>query len=153
MTISFLIRLHGGIDRVKDQVKESGILRFTSHILVRDIIEHALLLSGAKTHSFADKGIGPLSLSRTQHHKVKPSIRILQNIHIPTSALPPRPAPTRRERHRDSSQGEKIRDADDDDALEDWNERASELFEWIGMVNIGAQRYVLRDVVPEVMIT
>jgi hypothetical protein len=43
-------------------------------------------------------------------------------------------------------------DADDDDnALEEWNERASELFEWIGMVNIGAQRYVLRDVVSVVI--
>lgn len=44
--------------------------------------------------------------------------------------------------------------ADDNDALEDWNERASSLFEWIGMVNIGAQRYVLSDVVLlRVMIT
>ena len=140
---------------MKDLVKESGILHFTSHILVRDITARALLLSGAKPHSFTDKGTGPLSLSRTQHHKVKPTIRNLQNVHIPTSVLPPRPTSTRRGRHRDSSHGEKIRDADDadDDALEDWNERASELFEWIGMVNIGAQRYVLRNVVPEGMIT
>jgi ribonuclease P/MRP protein subunit RPP40 len=40
------------------------------------------------------------------------------------------------------SHGEKITNAEDNDALEDWNERASSLFEWIGMVNIGAQRYV-----------
>jgi hypothetical protein len=116
-----------------------------------------LLLSGAKAHSFTEKGTGPLSLSRARHHKVKPSIRTLPNVHIPTSALPPRPnqrpTPTARGRHRHLSHGEKIADAGDNDVLEDWSERASELFEWIGMVNIGSQRYVLRDVVLGVTIT
>ncbi|KAF8475163.1 hypothetical protein DFH94DRAFT_114519 [Russula ochroleuca] len=97
--------------------------------------------------SHPEKGTGPLSLSRTRHHKVKPSIRNLQNVHIPTSALPPRPNPrptsTRRGGHRDLSHGEKTTGTDDNDALEDWNERACELFEWIGMVNIDAQRTFL----------
>ena len=96
----------------------------------------------------AEKGTGPLSPSRARHHKVKPSIRKLQNVHIPTSTLPARPTSTRHGRHRDLSHGEKITDADDNDALEDWNERASSLFEWIGMVNIGAQRYVFFVVIP-----
>ncbi|KAI0285778.1 hypothetical protein BGY98DRAFT_943344 [Russula aff. rugulosa BPL654] len=72
------------------------------------------------------KGTGPLSPS--------PNIRHLQNVHIPTFALPPRPRPTsnKRGKHRDLSHGEKITDPDDNDALEDWNERASSLFEWLG---------------------
>ena len=91
---------------------------------------------------FAEKGTGPLSPSRARRHKVKPNIQHVRNVHIPTFALPPRPTSNRRGRRRDLIHGEKVADADDNDALEDWNERASELFEWIGMVNIGAQRYV-----------
>lgn len=94
---------------------------------------------------FAEKGTGPLSPSRARRQKVKPNIQYLQNVHIPTFALPPRPTSNRRGRHRDLSQGEKITDVDDNDALEDWNERASSLFEWIGMVNIGAQRLQAND--------
>ena len=96
----------------------------------------------------ADKGTGPLSPSRAQRHRVKPVVQNLQNVCIPTSALPLRPNPRstpagRRGRH-DLSHGAGLggADADDNDAVQDWTERASSLFEWIGMVNIGAQRYV-----------
>jgi len=99
---------------------------------------------------FAEKGRGPLSPSAARRHKVKPNIQHLQNVHIPTFALPPRPTSNRRGK-RQHRHGEKITDADDNDALEDWNERASLLFEWIGMVNIGAQRYVVGNVVLWVM--
>lgn len=83
---------------------------------------------------------------------MKPNIQHLQNVHIPTFALPPRPTSNGRGK-RQHRHGEKITDADDNDALEDWNERASLLFEWIGMVNIGAQRYVVGNVVLWVTIT
>lgn len=143
--ISFWIRLHGGMGRAKNLVKDSGILRSTSLILVHNTTALLFALWHEKdSFRFADKGTGPLSPSRSRQHKVKPNIQHLQNVHIPTFALPPRPTTSNRRggRHRDSSHGEKITDADDNDALEDWNERASSLFEWIGMVNIGAQRYV-----------
>lgn len=101
------------------------------------------LWHGEDSFRSAEKGTGPLSPSRARRHEVKPNIQHLQNVRIPTFALSTRPRPTsnRRERRRDLSHGEKIADADDNDALEDWNERASSLFEWVGMVNIGAQRY------------
>jgi len=99
--------------------------------------------------SHPDKGTGPFSPSRAQLHNVEPVIEHLQNVHIPTSALPPRPhahsTPTGRRARHDLSDRERDTDADDDDALQDWNERASSLFEWIGMVNIGAQRLQAND--------
>ena len=96
-----------------------------------------------RTDSFADQGTGPLSPSHAQRHEVKPVIRKLQNVHIPTSALPPHPHPpsTGRSGRRKSAGVTSEADANDDDALQDWNEKASVLFEWIGMINIGAQRY------------
>jgi hypothetical protein len=88
---------------------------------------------------FTDKGTGPLSPSRAQHHEVKPIIQKLQNVHIPTLALTtPHPNPC-------STSTGKAGVDDDDDALQDWNERASALFEWVGMINIGAQRYFVPD--------
>ena len=143
--ISLWIRLHGGIGHAKNLVKDSGISRSMSLILVHNMTARLFALWHEKdSFHFAEKGTGPLSPSGAQRHKVKPNIRHLQNVHIPTFALPPRPRPTsnKRGKHRDLSHGEKITDPDDNDALEDWNERASSLFEWIGMVNIGAQRYV-----------
>lgn len=141
---SFWIRSHGGIGHAKSPVKGSGISRSTSLILVHNTT--ARLLGSVRRKlifvRFAEKGTGPLSPSRARHHKVKPNIQHLQNVHIPTFALPPHPTSNRR--GRDLSQDEKITDPDDSDALEDWNERASSLFEWIGMVNIGAQRYVFQ---------
>ncbi|KAH9995433.1 ribonuclease P 40kDa subunit-domain-containing protein, partial [Russula compacta] len=101
--------------------------------------------------SHPDKGTGPLSPSRTQRHKVEPIIRKLQNVHIPTSTLPPRPnlrtTSTGRRGRRDLSlsHNEKATDDDGNDVLQDWNERASSLFEWVGMVNVGAQRLQAND--------
>ncbi|KAH9976007.1 ribonuclease P 40kDa subunit-domain-containing protein [Lactifluus volemus] len=80
-----------------------------------------------------DKGTGPLSPSRARYHEVKPVIRKLQNVHIPT------------ERHKSTNGTSKAGVDDDDDALQDWNERASALFEWVGMINIGAQRLQAND--------
>jgi hypothetical protein len=140
---SFWIRLHGGIGHAKNLVRDSGISRSACLILVHDTTARLFCPVTRRLISFfADRGTGPLSPSRARRHKVKPDIQHLQNVHIPTFTLPPRPTPNRRGRHRNLSHGEKITDADDNDALEDWNERASSLFEWIGMVNIGAQRYV-----------
>jgi hypothetical protein len=130
---------------VKNLVKDSGISHSMSLILVHNMTARLFALWHEKySFHFAEKGTGPLSPSRAQRHKVKPNIRHLQNVHIPTFALPPRPRPTsnKRGKHRDLSHGEKITDPDDNDALVNWNERASSLFEWVGMVNIGAQRYV-----------
>jgi hypothetical protein len=141
--ISLWIRLHDGIGRAKNLVKDSGISRSTSLTLVHNTTARLFALWDENSFRFAEKGTGPLSPSRARRHKVKPNVQHLQNVHIPTFALPPRPTSNRRGKHRDLSRGEKIiTDADDNDALEDWNERASSLFEWIGMVNIGAQRYV-----------
>ncbi|KAI9458210.1 ribonuclease P 40kDa subunit-domain-containing protein [Lactarius psammicola] len=98
-----------------------------------------------------DKGTGPLSASRARLHKIRPAVQHLQNICVPTSALPPRPhvhptSVSRIGRH-DLSQGEAVTSEVDahNDALQDWNERASVYFEWIGMVNIGAQRLRAND--------
>jgi hypothetical protein len=94
----------------------------------------------------SDKGTGPLSSARGQRHEIKPVIQKLQNVRIPTSTLSPRPnlrsTSTGRKGRSHLSQGENPTDPEDNDAIQDWNERASSLFEWIGMVNIGAQRHV-----------
>ncbi|KAH9000374.1 ribonuclease P 40kDa subunit-domain-containing protein [Lactarius akahatsu] len=101
--------------------------------------------------SSPDNGTGPLSTSRARLHEVKPTVQHLQNICVPTSALPPRPhvRPTLASpigRHN-LSQGEDVTSEVDvyDDALQDWNEKASVYFEWVGMVNIGAQRLRAND--------
>lgn len=96
-----------------------------------------------RTNSFADQGTGPLRPSHAQRHEVKPVIRKLQNVHIPTSVLPPHPRPssTGGTGRRKSAGVTSEADANYDDALQDWNEKAGVLFEWVGMINIGAQRY------------
>ncbi|KAI0272541.1 ribonuclease P 40kDa subunit-domain-containing protein [Gloeopeniophorella convolvens] len=99
-----------------------------------------------------DSGAGPLSCSRAQCHQVKPAIRRLANVRIPLATLSPRPqphsvstgpsvchAPTR------SNDVSKEAGLEDDDALQDWNEEISSLFEWVGMVSIGAQRLQAND--------
>ncbi|KAF8269771.1 ribonuclease P 40kDa subunit-domain-containing protein [Lactarius quietus] len=102
-------------------------------------------------HISPDEGTGPLSASRTQLHKVRPTVQHFQNICVPTSALSPRPHahPTsaRRTRRRDLSQGKDVTSEVDgyNDALQDWNERACTYFEWVGMVNLGAQRLQAND--------
>ncbi|KAH9066733.1 ribonuclease P 40kDa subunit-domain-containing protein [Lactarius vividus] len=101
--------------------------------------------------SSPDNGTGPLSASRARLHEVKPTVQHLQNICVPTSALPPRPhaRPTsvsRIGRHNLSQSDNVMSEADVyDDALQDWNEKASVYFEWVGMVNIGAQRLQAND--------
>jgi hypothetical protein len=107
----------------------------------------ALLAPLWLAYSFTpDKGTGPLSPSRAQRHEVKPVIQNLHNVRIPTSALSPRPNPrstsTGDTGRCDLSHGERLTDADENDAIQDWNEKANSFFEWIGMVNIGAQRHV-----------
>jgi len=98
------------------------------------------------TRAIADKGTGPLSASRARLHKVRPTVQHLQNICVPTTALSPRPRvhpnSTRRTGRHNLSQGEDVASEVDvnNDALQDWDERASAYFEWVGMVNIGAQR-------------
>jgi hypothetical protein len=98
------------------------------------------------TLAIADERTGPLSASRARPHKVRPTVQHLQNICVPTSTLPPRPhvhpTSTRRIGRQNLSQGEDVTSKDVyNDALQDWNERASVYFEWVGMVNLGAQRY------------
>ncbi|KAN0130904.1 Ribonuclease P 40kDa (Rpp40) subunit domain containing protein, partial [Lactarius tabidus] len=95
-----------------------------------------------------DEGTGPLSASRARLHKVRPTVQHLQNIRVPTSTLSPRPHvhPTsaRRIGRHNLSQGEDVT-SEIDDALQDWNEKANVYFEWVGMVNIGAQRLQAND--------
>ncbi|KAH9169897.1 ribonuclease P 40kDa subunit-domain-containing protein [Lactarius sanguifluus] len=101
--------------------------------------------------SSPDNGTGPLSASRARLHEVRPAVKHLQNICVPTSALPPRPhvRPTsvsRVGRHNLSQGGDVTSEVDAyHDALQDWNEKASVYFEWVGMVNIGAQRLRAND--------
>ncbi|KAH9004778.1 ribonuclease P 40kDa subunit-domain-containing protein [Lactarius hatsudake] len=103
------------------------------------------------TRAIADNGTGPLSASRARLHEVRPAVQHLQHICVPTSTLPPRPhvRPTSASRvgRRNLSQGEDVTSEVDvyNDALEDWNERVSVYFEWVGMVNIGAQRLRAND--------
>lgn len=97
-----------------------------------------------------DERTGPLSASRARPHKVRPTVQHLQNICVPTSTLPPRPhvhpTSTRRIGRQNLSQGEDVTSKDVyNDALQDWNERASVYFEWVGMVNLGAQRLQAND--------
>jgi hypothetical protein len=143
--ISSSVRLRSGTDRAKNLGKDSGILRFTSPVLVCHDNCALFLGSDTETHSFTDRGTGPFSLSRARHHEVKPIIRKVQNVHIPSSTVPPHPHPrptsTRRSGHPKLADLTSKSSANNDDALQDWNERASSLFEWVGMVNICAQRY------------
>lgn len=63
-------------------------------------------------------------------HEVKPQTRKSSTIYIPTlspsSLVLPPPVPNS--------------DDDDDDEIEDWNEHMNDLFEWVGMACLGAQR-------------
>ena len=143
--ISSSIRSLDGTGPARNPEKGSGISRFISLNLVYTFPARSSVLK--VTHTITDKGTGPLSASRARHQKVKPTVQHLQNICVPTSALSPRPHlhPTsaRRTRRHNLSQGEDVTSEVDvyNDALQDWNERASVYFEWVGMVNIGAQRY------------
>jgi hypothetical protein len=144
--ISSSVRLWSGTDCAKNLGRDSGTLRFTSLILVCHDNCALFLGSDTMTHSFTDRGTGPLSPSRARHHEVKPLIQKLQNVYIPSATVPPRPHPcptsTRSSGRTKSADFTSKLGANDDDELEDWNERASSLFEWVGMVNICAQRYI-----------
>lgn len=134
-----------------DQSREEsgeGQWDFAFHIFNPGLyFPHALYVVLKVTRAIAGEGTGSLSASRARLHKVRPTIQHLQNICVPTSALSPRPHdyPTsaRRIGRHDLSQGEDVTSEVDvyNDALQDWNEKASVYFEWVGMVNIGAQRY------------
>lgn len=67
---------------------------------------------------------GPFAETVATAHVVHPVITQHANVHIPAPALSDRP--------------EKA----DEDVLEDWNARMSELFEWAGMAAFGSPRYV-----------
>ena len=139
------IRSLDGTSPARNLEKGNGILRFISPGLVYSFPAHSLVLKITRT--ITEEGTGPLSASRARLHKVRPTVQRLQNICIPTSALSPRP-----QVHPNSakkigrhilSQGEDVTSEVDvhNDALQDWNEKANVHFEWVGMVNLGAQRY------------
>ena len=140
------VRSLNGTGPAKNLAKGNGILRFISPGLVYYFPARSSVVLKV-TRAIADTGTGPLSASRARLHKVRPTVQHLQNICVPTSALSPRPRvhpiSARHIGRHDLSQGEDVASEVDvnNDALQDWNERASVYFEWVGMVNIGAQRY------------
>jgi hypothetical protein len=137
------IRSLDGTDPARNLEKGNGISRFIPPSLVYTFPARFYALLKV-TRAIADEGTGPLSASRARLHKVRPTVQHLQNIRVPTSTLSPRPHvhPTsaRRIGRHNLSQGEDVT-SEIDDALQDWNEKANVYFEWVGMVNIGAQRY------------
>jgi hypothetical protein len=121
----------------------------TSHFISPGLVDTFPMRSSVFLNEcIADEGTGPLSPSCARLHKVRPAVQHLQNTCVPTSALSPRPhvhpTSSRRVGRHIVSQGEGVTSEvdGDNDALQDWNERASMYFEWIGMVNLGAQRYI-----------
>jgi hypothetical protein len=139
------IRSLDGIGPARNLEKGNGISRFILPGLVYTFPARFSVVLKV-TLAIADERTGPLSASRARPHKVRPTVQHLQNICVPTSTLPPRPhvhpTSTRRIGRQNLSQGEDVTSKDVyNDALQDWNERASVYFEWVGMVNLGAQRY------------
>ncbi|TFK48568.1 hypothetical protein OE88DRAFT_1727809 [Heliocybe sulcata] len=59
-------------------------------------------------------------------HPVRASVNRRLEVHIPRSSIPDRPSK-------------------DKDALEDWEEEISELFEWVGLACLGSQRLDVQD--------
>lgn len=71
----------------------------------------------------------PLESSQ-QSLPVKCQVRELSNIHVPNVvSIPPRP-----------STGKPKASSPDAELLEDWNTDMADLFEWVGMACLGAQR-------------
>lgn len=139
------IRSLDGTSPARNLEKGNGISRFISPGLVYSFPAHSLVLKITRT--FTEERTGPLSASRARLHKVRPTVQHLQNICIPTSTLSPRPQvhPNSAEKigRHILSQGKDVTSEVDvhNDALQDWNEKANVHFEWVGMVNLGAQRY------------
>ncbi|KAI0057440.1 hypothetical protein BV25DRAFT_1863361 [Artomyces pyxidatus] len=92
--------------------------------------------------SSPENATGPFSPSLATPHTVAPVIRKFSNVHIPTPTLLPRPQVPRAGRPRHDGMDV---DEDPESALEDWNEDMGELFEWLGMANMGAQRLQAND--------
>ena len=140
------IRSLDGTSPARNLEKGNGISRFISPGLVYSFPAHSSVVLKI-TCTITDEGTGPLSASRARLHKVRPTVQHLQNICVPTSALPPRPQihpnSVRKIGRHILSQGEDVTSEVDvyNDALQDWNEKANVYFEWVGMVNLGAQRY------------
>ena len=137
------VRSLNGTGPAKNLEKGSGI----SHFISPGLVYYFPRTLFCNSEGDADKGTGPLSASRARLYKVRPAAQHLQNICVPTSALSlhPHVHPTsaRRIGRHNLSQGKGVGSDVEvyNDALQDWNERASAYFEWVGMVNIGAQRY------------
>lgn len=64
-----------------------------------------------------------------QVHRITAEARALRDVHTPKVSLCVRPS-------RDSS------------AMEEWDERAAELFEWLGLACLGSERCVRTSVLP-----
>lgn len=108
----------------------------------------------------ADHIFSPATSSTT--YPIRPFVRHTPNIHTPQFSLSPRPSVKSRpnkKRKLAHSEGAKVaepmdmdsveRDVDEpqlEDAIEDWEVKMGELFEWVGMVGLGAQRSVLHVV-------
>ncbi|KAI0318569.1 ribonuclease P 40kDa subunit-domain-containing protein [Amylostereum chailletii] len=103
---------------------------------------------------------GPLSPSRSQTHDVEPTIHTLTNVHVPCPSFTSRPSASTKAKAKSRSAKKRAADADMDmddpgadipeevdegEAVEDWNAEMSELFEWVGMAILGAQRLQAND--------
>ncbi|THH15229.1 hypothetical protein EW146_g5215 [Bondarzewia mesenterica] len=87
----------------------------------------------------------PFSPSQTKKHEVEPTVRRLSDVRIPTPDLSPRP-----ESHQKSVKKRKIStdlhgNENHNDALDDWMEQMTSLFEWVGMAALGSQRLLAND--------
>lgn len=93
----------------------------------------------------------------TKPHLIQPSVHQATNVHTPQFLLSPRPSlkprPDKKRKlaHSEGGKAAEPMDVDNcvehnidepqlEDAIEDWEVHMGELFEWVGMAGLGAQR-------------
>lgn len=95
--------------------------------------------------------------SSTKPHCIQPSVHQTTNVNTPQFVLSPRPSlkphPNKKRKlaHSEDAKAAGPMDVDNcvecnaneprlEDAIEDWEVKMGELFEWVGMAGLGAQR-------------
>lgn len=95
--------------------------------------------------------------SSTKPYSIQPSVHQATNVHAPQfllsqrPTLKPHPNKKRKLAHSEGAKAADPMDVDDcvehnteepqlEDAIEDWEVKMGELFEWVGMAGLGAQR-------------
>lgn len=81
-------------------------------------------------------------------YTVQPSIQHTPNVRTPRFALSSRPNSNKKRKlaHPSYSASAKDDELAAADALEDWEANMGEVFEWVGMAGLGAQRFVFLDI-------